>query len=501
MNKKEKMGKLQSLAKETVIYGMSSIVGRFLNYLLVPLYTAKMSVESGNYGVVTNIYAWTALILMILTFGFETTFFRFASKEGASLRKTFSMSMQVIGTLCTLFLLAVFIFLPSISSTLGYEKNPEFVGIMAVVVALDALQAIPFGLLRFQKRPFKFAALKLLNIFTNIALNLFVFLLLPYLQEKNPDVMGHFYSPENQALYVFVINLVCTAFISFFFIPELRLLRFTNDTALLRSMLKYSWPLLLLGIAGILNLNADKIIYTQLVPGKQGEMELSVYGAAVKVAAIMAMLMQAFRYAYEPFVFGNSNTKNSKELNAKAMKFFIIIALMAFMVVMFYMDILRYIINPEYWEGLKVVPIVMAAEIFMGVYFNLSFWYKLNNETYWGAIFSFIGCAILFAINIIFVPEYGYIACAWGSFAGYFTAMTLSYFVGQRRNATSYDIKGIFTYVILFGLLYTISILLPIENSCVKITINTLLLGIFITYFVKKDLPLNQIPIIKRFVR
>lgn len=495
------MGKLQSLAKDTVIYGMSSILGRFLNYLLVPLYTAKMSVESGNYGVVTNIYAWTALLLMILTFGFETTFFRFASKEGANVSKTFSMSMQVIGTLCGIFLFAVFAFLPSISQTLGYEAHPEFVGIMAVVVALDALQAIPFGLLRLQKRPIKFAALKLLNIFTNIALNLFVFLLLPVICAKNPDVMGNFYTPDNQAFYVFFINLVCTAFITLFLVPEYRLFRFTADTALLKSMLKYSWPLLLLGVAGILNLNADKIIYTQLVPGQQGKMELSIYGAAVKVAAIMAMLMQAFRYAYEPFVFGNTTTKNSKELNAQAMKYFIIIALMAFLVVVFYMDILRHLINPDYWEGLKVVPVVMAAEIFMGIYFNLSFWYKLNDETYWGAIFSFIGCAILFAVNIIFVPRYSYMACAVGSFAGYFTAMTLSYFVGQRRNPTKYDLKGIFSYIALFAVLYAVSIILPIENSIARMAVNTLLLIIFVGYFIKKDLPLNQIPFIKRFVK
>ena len=495
------MGKLQSLAKDTVIYGLSSIVGRFLNYLLVPLYTAKMSVESGNYGVVTNIYAWTALLLMILTFGFETTFFRFANKEGANVGKTFSMSMQVVGTLCAVFLLAIFAFLPSVSQTLGYETHPEFVGIMALVVALDALQAIPFGLLRLQKRPIKFAALKLLNIFTNIALNLFVFLLLPLLCQKFPDAMGDFYNPDNQALYVFAINLACTAFITLFFIPECRLFRPTADGALLKSMLKYSWPLLLLGIAGILNLNADKIIYTWLVPGQQGKMELSVYGAAVKVAAIMAMLMQAFRYAYEPFVFGNTGTKDSKELNAKAMKYFIIIALMAFLVVVFYMDILRHLINPGYWEGLKVVPIVMAAEIFMGIYFNLSFWYKLNDETYWGAIFSFIGCAILFAVNIIFVPRYSYMACACASFAGYFTAMTLSYFVGQHRNPTKYDIKGIFGYTALFAVLYATSCLLPIENSIAKMAVNTLLLAIFIAYFIKKDLPLNQIPFVKRFFK
>ena len=202
------MGKLQSLLKETAIYGLSSIVGRFLNYLLVPLYTAKMSVESGNYGVVTNVYAWTAVLLVILTFGFETTFFRFASKDKENTPKVFSMSMQVIGTLCALFLLAVFCFLPSISVALGYEMHPEFIGMMAVVVSLDALQAIPFGLLRLQKRPIKFASLKLLNIFTNIALNLFVFVALPYLHSRNPGVYDSIYFPENQAFYEFFINLI-----------------------------------------------------------------------------------------------------------------------------------------------------------------------------------------------------------------------------------------------------------------------------------------------------
>lgn len=479
------MGKLQSLLKETAIYGLSSIVGRFLNYLLVPLYTAKMSVESGDYGVVTNVYAWTAVLLVILTFGFETTFFRFASKEKADVPKVFSMSMQVIGTLCGIFLIAVFCFLPSIARTLGYELHPEFIGMMAVVVALDALQAIPFGLLRFQKRPIKFASLKLLNIFTNIALNLFVFVALPHLYSKNPELYGNIYFPENQAFYVFFINLVCTATITIFFIPELKMFRFTADGKMLKEMLKYSWPLLILGIAGILNLNADKIIYTWLVPGERGIQELSVYGAAVKIAAIMAMLMQAFRYAYEPFVFSNSKQKDSKELYAKAMKYFIIMAMLAFLVVVFYMDIIKNIIAPGYWEGLKVVPIVMAAEIFMGIYFNLSFWYKLNDETYWGAIFSFIGCALLFAVNIIFVPRFGYMACAWASFTGYFAAMTISYIVGQRRNAINYDLKTIFRFTLLFATLYGTSVAIPAENSTIKMLYNTGLLAIFLLFTYK----------------
>lgn len=489
------MGKLQSLVKDTAIYGLSSIIGRFLNYLLVPLYTAKMSVESGNYGIVTNVYAWTAVLLVFLTFGFETTFFRFASKEKADVSKVFSMSMQVVGCLCGVFLLAVLCFLSSVAKALGYEMHPEFIGMMAIVVALDALQAIPFGLLRFQKRPIKFASLKLFNIFTNIALNLFAFVALPYLYSKNPDFFGSIYFPDNQAFYVFFINLICTASVTFFLIPELRIFRPTKDWSLLKNMLKYSWPLLLLGIAGVLNLHADKIIYTWLVPGEKGMQELSVYGAAVKIAAIMAMLMQAFRYAYEPFVFSNSKDKESKGLYAQAMKYFIIMSMLAFLVVVFYMDIFKHIINSNYWEGLKVVPIVMAAEIFMGIYFNLSFWYKLNDETYWGAIFSFIGCALLFAVNIIFVPKYGYIACAWASFTGYFAAMLLSYVIGQKRNEINYDIKTILQYTLLFAALYGVSVSLPIEDSITKMLCNTGLLSIFLLFTfrtIKKERRLSQ---------
>ena len=499
------MSKLKSLAKDTAIYGLSSIVGRFLNYLLVPLYTAKMSAESGNYGVVTNIYAWTAILLVFLTFGFETTFFRFASKENSNISKVFSMSMQVIGVLCGIFLLAVFIFLPGIAGNLGYAENPEFIGMMAVVVALDALQSIPFGLLRYQKRPIKFASLKLLFIGLNIAMNIFAFVILPKLATAYPETFGGMYNPNNQAFYVFFINLICTALITLFFIPELKLFRFTADKRLLKDMLKYSWPLLMLGIAGILNLNADKIIYTWLVPGEEGIEQLGIYGACVKVAAIMVMLMQAFRYAYEPFVFGNSKDKNSKALYAKAMKYFIIVALIAFMVVMFYMDIFRHLVGRDYWEGLKVVPIIMAAEIFMGIYFNLSFWYKLNDETYWGAIFSFLGCAVLFAVNIIFVPErfgfgFGYIACAWGSFAAYFVAMVVSFIVGQKRNPIDYDLKSIFSYVAIFAILFTISILLPFDGI-VKMACNTILLIVFIAYFIKKDMPLKSLPIIGKYFK
>lgn len=495
------MSKLQGLLKDTVIYGMSSIVGRFLNYLLVPLYSYAMAAESGNYGTVTNIYAWTAVLLVLLTFGFETTFFRFANKYKEKTGEVFSMCLQVVGALCLLFLAAVVYNLQQIADVLGYGGNPEFILIMSVVVSLDAVQAILFGLIRFNKRPLKFASLKLLFIAMNIAMNLVAFLLLPWLYAKHPESVGRFYDPADQAYYIFLINLICTSSITLFLIPELRQYRPTADVALLKKMLSYSWPLLLLGIAGILNLHADKIIYTQLVPGHQGKVELSIYGAVSKIAAIMAMLMQAFRYAYEPFVFGNSDNKDNKAMYAAAMKYFVMMALLAFLAVMFYMPVIKHLIAPDYWVGLHVVPLVMLAEIFMGINFNLSFWYKLNDETYWGAIFSFTGCAVLFAANIIFVPKYGYVACACASMTGYFVAMTLSYIIGNRRNPINYNLKEIGAYALLAAALYTVSALLPFEGAVSKMACNSCLLLIYVAYIVKKDLPLKQIPFVKRFIK
>ena len=497
------MSRLQSLFRDTVLYGLSSIVGRFLNYMLVPLYTHTMTAESGNYGIVTNVYAWTALLLALLTFGFETTFFRFASKPAADVPKVLSMSLQVVGTLCAVFLFAVFANIDSIAALLDYVEHPEFVTMMAVVVALDAVQAILFGYIRYKKRPLKFVGLKLLFIFMSIALNLVAFLLLPYLYRQNPEGYS-FFDPDNQAYYIFLINLVCTSAITLFLIPEISIYRPTADRKLLKEMLSYSWPLLLLGLAGILNLHADKIIYKWLVPGEAGETQLSVYGAVVKIAAIMAMLMQAFRFAYEPLVFDSGkDNKESKEYQVKAMKYFVAISLLAFLTVVFYMDILRYLIGRDYWEGLDVVPLVMLGEIFMGISFNLSFWYKLNDETWWGAIFSFTGCAVLFAVNILFVPQYGYMACGYASMLGYFTAMSLSYLVSRWRSPIDYGLKNLFAYAALAAVLYLVSSLLPAgeENMWLRLGVNTVLIFIYIGFFVKRDIPLKQLPFFRRFFK
>ena len=496
------MANLKSLAKDTAIYGLSSIVGRFLNYLLVPLYTYYMPKASGDYGISTNVYAYTALILVLLTFGMETTLFRFANDAppqtpplqgegnlgGRWPDTVFSTVMGVVGSLTVVFLLLIFGFIGPISDALGYAAHPDYLLMMAVVVALDALQAIPFSYLRFQKRAIRFASLKMLFIVLNIALNLIYFVLLG----------------KTSVFYVFFINLLCTGFITLFFVPDLFKIQWKFDAGLLKRMLGYSWPILILGIAGILNQVADKIIFPLVYPDEaEANVQLGVYGSCVKIAMIMAMITQAFRYAYEPIVFAKNKDADKADYYASAMKYFIIFTLLAFLVVMGWMPVLQYIIGEDYREGLGVVPIVMMAEIFMGIYFNLSFWYKLIDKTIYGAWFSLAGCIVLLAVNIIFIPKIGYWACAWGGLAGYATSMTLSYIVGQKKNPIPYPIKSIIIYFIssmaLFGMMKWFAAHTDWPQWALFLINNFLICG-FIFRIIKTDMPLNSLPIIgKKF--
>ncbi|MBR5053673.1 MAG: oligosaccharide flippase family protein [Bacteroidaceae bacterium] len=442
------MANLKALAKDTAIYGLSSIVGRFLNYLLVPLYTHYMPKASGDYGVNTNMYAYTALFFAILTFGMETTLFRFANDEREKPDTVFSTGFAMVGSLTAIYLLLIFGFIDPISNYLGYAEHPEYLLMMATVVALDALQALPFCFLRFQHRPIRFMSLKMLFIFLNITLNLIFFVLLG----------------KTSVFYVFFINLLCTSFITLFFIPDLFKIHWKFDGSLLRRMLSYSWPILILSVMGILNQVADKILFPKVYPDEaQANVELGVYGSCVKIAMIMAMITQAFRFAYEPIVFAKSKDQDKNEYYALGMKYFVIFTLLAFLGVMGYLPILKYMIGSDYWDGLKVIPIVMAAEIMMGIYFNLSFWYKLIDKTYFGALFSLAGCIVLLAINIWGIPRYSYMACAWGGVAGYGTAMLLSYFVGQKLNPIPYPMRSIALYTLVAALFYGVMAMVPKE--------------------------------------
>ena len=493
------MANLRSLVKDTAIYGISSIAGRFINYLLVPIQTAAFAAGGGEYGVVTNIYAYTALLMVILTYGMETTFFRFINKTEDDPMRVYSTVLVSVGVSSLLFVIAVFALLPQIAGFMKYPDHPDWVAVMFVCVAIDAFKCIPFAYLRYQKRASKFACLQLVNIILNIILNLTYLIVLPALR-LNPFGLYDDKFTLNVGM-VFYINLVCTAVVVVCFWHELTGFRYRFDRALWGKMMRYAWPLLILGIAGILNQTLDKIIFPYLYTGADEKAQLGIYGAATKIAMIMAMITQAFRYAYEPFVFGKAKDRDSRDTYAKAMKYFVIFTLLAFLAVIGYMDILRYVIRDRsYWPGLRVVPIVMAAEIMMGIYFNLSFWYKLIDKTIYGAWFSGAGCLVLVVVNVVFVPRYSYMACAWGGVAGYGTAMLLSYFVGQKKYPIDYPVKEMMVYVALTAVLTAgmtaANRLLPMGAS---LAVNTLLILVFVAYLVKRDFPLSGLPVIGKY--
>ena len=480
------MGKLTTIFRDTAIYGMSSIVGRFLNYLLVPLYTAKFTAASGAYGVITNIYSYVALALVLLTFGMETTYFRFTNKSHTDSNVVYSTTLISVGSVAMLFALLVLLLLTPISEFMGYGEHPDYVGVMAVTVAIDSFLCIPFAHLRQQKKALKFALLKLLNIVVSIALNIIYFIAL------DGEDVG----------YVFYINLLCTAMLAVCLIPEMTGFRWVLDRQLLKTMLSYSWPILVLGIAGILNQTADKMLFPYIYPGQDMHEQLGIYGACSKIAMIMAMITQAFRFAYEPIVFAGVKDKDQHQMYEQAMKYFIIFTLLAFLMVVGYMEILKYIVrNQDYWVGLKVVPIVMVAEMMMGVYFNLSFWYKITDRTIWGAIFSGIGCVVLLAVNILFVPKYGYMACAWGGVAGYGVAMIASYVAGQKYYPLNYPLKDISLYVVLAFVFYGFMQTASDWPKLASLAFNTLLIGIFIAVILWRDLPLSRIPVIGKYFK
>lgn len=481
---------LKSLLKDTALYGMSSIVGRFLNYLLVPVYTYKIASESGGYGIVTNLYAYTAFFLALLTFGMETTLFRFCSKKDEDDRMVYSTALRMVGSVALVFVALVLLFREPIASAMGYSSHPEYIAVFAVITAMDAFQAIMFSRLRQQRRPVRFVALKFAFIIPSILLNLFIFLVL----EKMPSAGWLFERYDGGAGLIFFANLACTAFVSLLFIPETCGIRYGFDRVLARRMLRYSIPLMVLGLVGILNQVADKMLFPYLMPGDEGMVQLGIYGACVKIAMIMALLTQAFRYAYEPIVFNESSDRNSPRTLADGMKYFIAFTLLAFLAVMLYLPLLKYFVGSSYWEGLGVVPVVMLAEIFMGVYFNLSFWYKLTDKTWWGAVMSATGAVVMIAVNVIFVPRIGYWACAWGGFAGYGTAMLMSYFVGRRYYPVHYDLRFIGLSIVLAAMLLALS-KLPFWLGAAwplwaELSFNTLLLALYLlalVYINKKN--------------
>lgn len=482
------MASLKSLLKDTAIYGISSIAGRFVNYLLVPIETYAWAAGGGQFGVVTNVYSYIGILIIALTFGMETTFFRFANKEGENARMVYSTALRMVGAVTLVFALLVLALLKPLTAAMGYADHAWYIGTMAVCVAVDAWTSIMFDYLRYQHKPWKFMVLKLANILINVSLvGAFLFvlprmgLLIPglYTADGTPDVG-----------IVFYVNLFVSVVTVLLLSKEMCGVSYGFDKALCRRMLSYTWPMLILGIAGQLNQSASTILFPYFFDGdiNEAHAQLGIYGATIKIAMIMVIITQAFRFAYEPFVFGNKDT-DKKATYAKVMKFYVIFTLFAYLAVIGYMDILRHIVARSYWEGLRVVPIVMAAEIMFGVYFNLSFWYKLTDRTIWGAWFSLLGCVVLIAIDVLFIPRYSYMACAWAGFAAYGICMVTSYFFGQKYYPINYPLRDIASYVALAVVLF---VAMTWGNAHLatwsSLAVNTLLLAVYLAVVVVKDL-------------
>ncbi len=492
---------MQKLAKETAIYGVSSILGKFMNWLLVPLYTFVLQ-SSSEYGIVTNLYAWTAFLLVVLTYGMETGFFRFANKNKDEADKVYSTTLTSVFSTSLIFAVCCIIFAQPIANAMGYSHHPEFIRMLGIVVAMDAFGSIPFAYLRYKGRPVKFAALKLLMIFANILFNIFFLVICPWIASKNSALIDWFYDPNYGVGYVFVSNLISTSLVTIALLPTAFSVKFNFDSALLKKMLRYSLPLLVLGIAGIMNQTLDKIIFPFLFEDRlEADAQLGIYGACFKIAMVMMMFTQAFRYAYEPFIFAKHKDHNSKEAYADAMKYFVIFSFLIFLGMVFYLDIFKLLIRSDYWEGLRVVPIVLFSYIFQGIFFNLSLWYKLIDKTMFGAWFSVAGAVITFAINVIFVPIYGYMASAWAAFVCYFVMMLLSYFYGQKYMPINYDLKTIGLYTLVTLLLFGAGMLVQTKYEVINFSYRTVLLSLFIILMVKRDFPLKEIPVIKKFIK
>lgn len=477
------MGAIKGLAKDTAVYGLSSIIGRFLNWCLVPLYTHMF--QQAEYGVVTLMYAVVALAIVALTYGLETGFFRFANAEDSPKGALKVYSTCLISLICSSsgFVVLVLLFLSPITGWMHCQGHPSYVWMMAVAVAADAFTALPFSYLRYAKRPIRFATLKLVAIGINIGLNLFFLVICPMIWTHDPGLIYWFYNPSYGIGYIFLSNFISSMVTIMLLWPELRGFGWQFDAHLWRRMMRYSLPLLVLGVAGIMNQTLDKILLPWLLDGRPDAMEqVGIYGANYKIAIVMVMFLQAYRFAFEPFIFARDTAAGEGRMVAyrRAMTIFVIVAMVIFMAVMFYLDILRYFIDSRYFSGLKVVPVIMLAELFFGVFFNLSVWYKLTDRTHWGMWFSLGGLAVTVGLNVLLVPRMGYMGCAWAALGCYGSMMIASWIIGRHKYPVRYDLGRLITYFIIAMLLYAGAMLATTGIHAIDYSLRTLLILIYV---------------------
>ena len=472
------MNPLKQLAGQTAIYGLSSIVGRLLNYLLVPLYTRYFI--PAEYGVVTELYAYVAFLVIILTYGLETAFFRFSQKQYDK-KLVYSTSLISLIVSSILFVVLMISSQQSIANWLEYPQNPEYIIWFALIIGLDAISAISFAKLREQRQAARFALVRLVNIFINIGLNLFFIIYCPYALENGlptTDFVNSVYDPKVGVGYIFIANLFASVVTILMLLPEMTKSSWTFNTMLWKKMMWYAFPLLVAGLAGMTNETIDRILLKQLLPVGEDKMAaIGVYGAFYKISIIMILFIQTFRFAAEPFFFSQEKQHNSRKTYADVLKYFTILASLIFLSVMLYLDVVKHFIGSSFHskEGIEIVPILLMANLFLGIYYNLSIWYKLTEKTGYGAILAIFGAVITLILNIILIPKIGFIGSAWATLFCYFSMMIASFLIGRKHYAIPYDLKRVFTYIFLSFALYKISVYF--ETSML---INTVYLFVFI---------------------
>lgn len=482
------MSSLKQLAGQTAVYGLSSIVGRLLNYLLVPLYTYKLA--TAEYGTVTEMYSYVAFLSVILMYGMETAFFRFNKSEGQ--HKAYSTTFISVFLSSTVFVILATLFSENVATMLRYAEHPEYITWFGLILAFDAITAIPLALLRAQNKAKRFVGVRIGFILINIALNLFFIILCPILY-KNQFLMPFVnlvYDGEISVKYIFISNLIASAIQVFMLIPEFRQVHLKFDRILWKKMILYALPLLIFGLSGIVNETIDRILIKYLMPENIAMSQLGIYGAVYKISILMMIFIQAFRYAAEPFFFAQSDKTDAKKQYAEIMNWFVIACSLIFLATMLYLnDVIIYFIGPGFREGIHVIPILLIAKLFLGMYYNLSIWYKLTDKTMWGAYISIFGALVTITLNILWIPVFGYTGSAWATFICYFSMMLVSYLVGQKYYPIQYNIKKIATYIFLAVGFYYASTFTDAESLSMRLIINSAILGAFILviFFAEKN--------------
>jgi len=479
---------LKKLAGETVIYGVPSIVGRLLNWFLTPLYVWMFVPE--EYGILSNILAYVAFFQVLLTYGMETSYFRFASRSKEP-EKIFSTSMIALTFTSLLFVVLVTGFAKEIAGLIHYEGHENYIIWMGITLALDTLSAIPFAKLRLQSKPVKFAVFKSVNISLNILLNVFWIYFCPKFLHTHPDSIIQFiYSDKIGIGYAFLAYLISSAVTLLLFIPDYKFRKMVFEKGILFQMLKYGWPILIIGVAGMVNLNIDKVLIPELIKSPNPVGELGIYSANGKLAVLMTLFIQAFRFSFEPFLFSHYKNENSKLAYANVMKYFVILGLLIFLGVMLYIDILKYFIGSStsgYHEGIKVVPWLLMGNLFLGIFYTQSLWYKLTDQTQYGAKFAILGAAITLVINVLFIPVIGYMASGYAFFTASLVMTIVSYVMGQKYFPIKYELSRIGSYFGVALMLFIISIFVNFPGHLLKFSFNTILFLVFLCFIWIKE--------------